>query len=612
MEASKLPGTVDEPGDHADVAEKVAAKAGELTDAALETMTEQAKKLDKRVPESSCCSGILKRILSFKDPVQGPRCSIGRLGFASLAMFALVIMIIEGVDEDWVELAAAAFVMLLALFVTIFVGGDLFMFDAFKALVNGMQRRLRHLTRNVDFYENKLTELNPVSEGLEAVYNQMGGDIQATTVLLTDMEKFGKMQTVSAVVSQFFAADYDGSGHISGEEAELLFPHITILWDLLPDFDRARVIDHVRIYGITLAQFSKILDGLVSSDKDVCAQALDLLLNGQLTKSGRIDVEKGSPQPPEFSDEPKHGAAYVDSDVQVFEGRDQRFLVTSTKIGFARVSDSAGAELDDLDVDLESQRRGPARLCEDAAHRSSAPAPDTGDADSEVEEEALKPIFSIPVPVNKVGPFTVGGRMSVWGLWHLLALLCVPISIVFLILLFYGMEVTNIVLGVFGTCLAIGLTGAGKMIEVLRILRKQYKELTYQNSRMEGLNIDLADKVAKLSKLQHGFEKLQELCAGNVEKAKQLISESNAKIKMEAMAVVMHLFKHADANRNFKLEHDEKEEFAKNIALVFRQLPGFDIDSVQSHLDADVITTKVVKNIVDAISRFDTAPNENE
>jgi len=93
---------------------------------------------------------------------------------------------------------------------------------------------------------------------------------EATATLLQDMDKFGKVQTVSAVINQFYAADYDGSGHISGKEAELLFPQLKLLWDLVPSFDRSAVIAHVSAHGLTLAQFAAVVDALVADSPDAC------------------------------------------------------------------------------------------------------------------------------------------------------------------------------------------------------------------------------------------------------------------------------------------------------------------------------------------------------
>jgi len=48
------------------------------------------------------------------------------------------------------------------------------------------------------------------------------------------------------------------------------------------------------------------------------------------------------------------------------------------------------------------------------------------------------------------------------------------------------------------------------------------------------LNEELKDKVAKLQKLKLGYEKLQQLCTGNVDKARELLRKSDTKVKMEA------------------------------------------------------------------------------
>jgi len=222
--------------------------------------------------------------------------------------------------------------------------------------------------------------------------------------------------------------------------------------------------------------------------------------------------------------------------------------------------------------------------------------------DSE-EKDALVPLFSIPTPTCKIGPFSTGTKSSIWGYWHLTAVCLVPVSLVLLCLCILGGGLVNIVISGIGVVVILGLVGTGKMVEVLRVMRKQLKQLKVENARLEASIAELGDKVTKLAKLQHGFEKLQELCAGNVQKAKELIQKSNTKIKMEAMAVVTHLLKHADRNKDFKLDDDETEAFVRNLELVFRGLPGFDIADLKSKM-SDGMDMKKVSELVDVITAF--------
>lgn len=180
----------------------------------------------------------------------------------------------------------------------------------------------------------------------------------------------------------------------------------------------------------------------------------------------------------------------------------------------------------------------------------------------------------------------------------------VPTTIVLLALTCVEGEAPYIVIGAAIVVLALGLTGAGKLIEIVRALRRQIRQFNAENEKLEGLNAALADQVANLQKLKLGFEKLQELCGGNVQKAAELIKKSNTKIKMEAMAVVTNLFKHHDLNKNLVLVQREKDAFYEALAAVFHALPGFHIDKIKAIIGADELNHKKIKNIVDEIAFF--------
>merc|ERR1719240_2594679 len=117
-----------------------------------------------------------------QDPVQTFHGSVGGLGFFLLLVSGVVIAVIDGVNSEEsefmhsVEVIAAGFVALMGLFVTIFLGGDLFMFEALKAVVNATEQQVKQLRASRIFYEGKLKELGAVSTGMESVYKQMRGD----------------------------------------------------------------------------------------------------------------------------------------------------------------------------------------------------------------------------------------------------------------------------------------------------------------------------------------------------------------------------------------------------------------------------------------------------
>lgn len=555
-------------------------KATDITEKAIKAMHGGVKKIDDKVDEKSSMKKCTRACVEFQDPVQTARCSTGRLLFFCLFAWGVSFVVLECIFYDsWAEMASAAFFAALALFVTIFLGGDIFMFEAFKAVVNAMEKQLEHLRESLNFLEGKRAELGVVADGLEEVHEQMGGDINATTNLLCDMEKLGKLQTVAAVVNQFYAADYDGSGHINGEEAELLLPQITLLWNLVPGFDQSKLERHIKANGMTLDQLSSVLDALVEEDQAKCTNALEVLC------SGAIDTEAGKPTEAKVSDAPAHSAAPP----AVF-----------------------GSPAWDTDLEAPPHKEASPWFLQDSRHRM--PPPETvasstsadGSGKEEKEEDVVKPLFTIPTPLptKQLGPISVGGKCSVWGCWHLVFLICSFVGITFFVLVLIEGEIHHIILATVSMCLAMGLTGTGKLVEILRHLRRQAKEFKAENVRLEDLNQGIEEEVAKLQKLKFGFDKLQQLCAGNVEKAKELLKKSDTKIRMEAMAVVTHLFKHADADRNMKLSAEEKQVFLVQLTNVFRQLPGFDltINSVKAIVESDGMGHKNIKDIVDIVA----------
>lgn len=136
-------------------------------------------------------------------------------------------------------------------------------------------------------------------------------------------------------------------------------------------------------------------------------------------------------------------------------------------------------------------------------------------------------------------------------------------------------------------------------------MRRQAKEFGVENSSLETLNEDLASSVSKLQKFKHGFDRLQELCGGNVEKAKELLHKSETSIKMEAMAFVTRLFKSADANRNMRLEGEEREKFFASLEQVLHKLPGFNMSVIRNLIGEGEITHKQIKEIIDTVASFD-------
>eukprot|EP00401_Gymnodinium_catenatum_P062345 CAMPEP_0117475706 /NCGR_PEP_ID=MMETSP0784-20121206/9933_1 /TAXON_ID=39447 /ORGANISM="" /LENGTH=627 /DNA_ID=CAMNT_0005269961 /DNA_START=28 /DNA_END=1911 /DNA_ORIENTATION=+ len=573
---------------------------GGAVDDALDRMDDGIGVLEKKAPKDSCCQRCLKALKDLKDPVQLGRCSPGRLGFFAVAIASTVIMIIEINDEDWEEMCSATFVLALGLFTTIFLGGDIFMFDAFRKILNSIKEQINKFRNSNAEYERQLGELGHVSDGLTEVQKQLGGDIKATTVLLKDMERFAALQTVASVMNQFFAADWDGKGGISGDEAAILVPQLSLLWQMVPDYDPERLSGSVREKGgIALSEMCALVDALVSEDENRCREELDTLCGGGA--GGKVFAEEAhhASQPPlelllqhpacdsGCADDCGNADACDEGDAYDVELALPGMVVTLTPApmhSMAPVVDDPGAAGPPMSGKAWSKKDGK----------------DGKDAD---DEEALQPLCTFPLPTCKLGPCSFG-PVHVWGFWHLAFLLTVPVSLGLLIAVITTGEILNIVWACLGTLFAIALAGAGRLLEVLRVLRKQVKQLRAENAHYQELNEDLAVKVNDLAELQVGFEKFQALCGCNVGKARALIAKSNTKIKMQGTAVVTQLFKAADKNKNMKIEPDEVDGFVRSIELVFRSLPNFDSTPIRQKLEEEPFEAKNMKVIVDMIVAF--------
>jgi len=198
-------------------------KVGEVCDVAIKSMKNTWVKLDEKVPDDySRLKGATTRLRNVHDPVRTARCSIPRLFFALLTLWGLFFLILElAIYDSIAEVGAGAALFLLALFVTVFIGGDIFMFEAFRRIVDSLGWQIEILKASRIFYQQRLADLKDVSEGLEDVRGQMSGDIDQTTALLMDMERLGKLRTVTSVVNLFHQADYDDDNNDVPKENEL-------------------------------------------------------------------------------------------------------------------------------------------------------------------------------------------------------------------------------------------------------------------------------------------------------------------------------------------------------------------------------------------------------
>lgn len=562
-------------------------KLGDAVDKAISKVDEGLEKVDNQVDEKGCCHRCIKSVRSVRDPVTMGRCSPFRILFILIMLAAFGVAGWSASDDppDVWEMTCGIFVALLAGFIGIFLGGDIFMIKAFQAVVNKIQTQIDEFRKHNDELTLKMDRLGHVEEGLQSVYDQMGGDLNATASLLTDMERYSSLQTVSAVTNQFYASDYDGSGVIKGEEATLLIPQLVILWELVPSFDQTRFEEKVRTSGLTLAELSLLLEVIVSEDRPRCLRELEAICSPKGAVGG--DVEMGAVGHT-LEAEATHGAAAPYDDVNVGGGDIELGYIAPPRQMRPTVAHFAE----------------PAPEKKPAWSGTKASLSEEGEGEEKKKKGALEPLCS--VPICAIGPLSAG-TISIWGYFHLALLLTVPIALALFLqqLLTEGAsDVVHLTLAIIGLSLAIALSLAGRLLEVLRVLRKQLKELTVENQRSEELNQIMEKKVTHLASLKTGFEKLQGLCQGNVEKAKELIRKSNTKIRCEAMAVVTHLFRTSDKNKDMKLSANELDAFVESLGLVFRTVPGFDADKIRQSIGSEV-TSRDMKAVVELITAFD-------
>jgi len=498
----------------------------------------------------------VKEEIQARDPVQKGRCTLGSAGFAGVGLLGLVFFGIGCAEEDVWEILSSIFMVALGGYSVVYLGGDPCLLNAFREQVNGFHKQNKRFKTSNDHLEGKLANLQEVSDNLEEVRQQMGSDLATASKLLNNMERFSALQTVSAVINQFYAADYDNSGHINGDEALFFVPQLSSVWALQPDFDPERLLNHVRENGLTLTQLSVLLDCLVADDKDKCLEELEKLVAqppppGKLEVSGReVRAEDDAAQAPAHLEELYEEVA--------MQNAGQNAMQTIRNVRMPQWMSNLSAE----------NRRAK-------------------------DDNALKPWFEI-------------GPLQVWSILHLSLMLATVGGIVFTVASFVVFEVTNIVGSLIGIALASGLTAASRLIEVLRALRLEVVALRIENDRLEALRAELSDKVTRLGKLHRGYQVLQAECGGNVAKAHDLIEKSNTNTRMSAMAVVTRIFRDADVNHNHTIDKDEVDSFVQRLELAFGSVGGF--TAQKARIVADGLTSKELKQLVDMIVRVEDGP----
>lgn len=271
---------------------------------------------------ANCCVVSEKKAADFrdelqaKDPVQQGRCSVGTLVWVLIGIAGCVLLGVGIETLDVWEIISSSFLILLSGYTVIFLGGDPCLMDAFRDQLNFFHGQNVIFKDNNKKLEVKIQSLSGVTVQLEEVSKKMGADVEAATKLLHDMERFSALQSVSAVVNQFFAADFDGSGHINGDEAHIFVPQLSSLWALVPNFDPERLVAHVREHGLTLQQLSVLLNHLVADDGAGCTEELERIIAEGAPKSKRaLDAQVRSADGPAHLEELYEAASMMNEKV---------------------------------------------------------------------------------------------------------------------------------------------------------------------------------------------------------------------------------------------------------------------------------------------------------
>jgi len=151
----------------------------------------------------------LRKYIIRMDPVRKRRCSLGTLFWAICFMLGCFLFCF-GVNElDVWEIISSPFLVGISFYGITFLGGDLCLMDAFREQLLYIKKDIGWFKELNDALQRRLVGLRTVSDDLEVLSKKLGDSIQSATILLNDMHRYSMLQTVSAVVTQFFAADGD-------------------------------------------------------------------------------------------------------------------------------------------------------------------------------------------------------------------------------------------------------------------------------------------------------------------------------------------------------------------------------------------------------------------
>eukprot|EP00933_Yihiella_yeosuensis_P022301 TRINITY_DN17547_c0_g5_i1.p1 TRINITY_DN17547_c0_g5~~TRINITY_DN17547_c0_g5_i1.p1 ORF type:complete len:534 (-),score=134.06 TRINITY_DN17547_c0_g5_i1:146-1711(-) len=223
------------------------------------------------------CLDTYKRALTQKPSVT---CVVTQLSSLAACLWLLVgIAILSLLKSRWSEndwlLAGSLILLALSSSSIIFVGSDPCLLDHLRKSVGMFQVQNTRLEKNNSRLEGELHKLGSVSNGLAKVQQDLGGDANAAEEILHELERIATLQAVSSALNLFFANDFDNSGVLEGDEAELFLSGFQQLWELVPDFDQERLEGAFEDSHLDIQQLSALLGAVVQEDAEACRKELE-------------------------------------------------------------------------------------------------------------------------------------------------------------------------------------------------------------------------------------------------------------------------------------------------------------------------------------------------
>lgn len=172
------------------------------------------------------------------------------------------------------------------------------------------------------------------------------------------------------------------------------------------------------------------------------------------------------------------------------------------------------------------------------------------------------------------------GPLRIYGVEH--AIFVAAFTAALLLCIPNGMEGGP---GIGCALLACALTGYltfyGKLVVIVRALKTEHTEYRMENDRLQASNDQLGSDTARLVRLQHGLEVLQNEHQGNVGNAQKLLTGYRSHTVQMTVDALAELFDTADANNDNSIDEKEAKRFYDMIEEAFTGVPTFDANNMR-------------------------------